>query len=113
MHKRIYFLILIILLAVTLAGCDLTPPANPTPPAPDPEDQTAPPPLSTPIPPPPETQIEFRVRVPANTAPEDTIYLTILDEVTGLALNSKSYSMELVGPAPEIDGLAHSEIGYE
>lgn len=48
----------------------------------------------------PETLISFRVVVPPNTPPDTLIYLTLLDEVTGLALNAQAYPMEPGAPIP-------------
>lgn len=42
----------------------------------------------------PESLITFRVQIPENTPPDEPIVLSILDEVTGLALNAKRYTME-------------------
>ncbi len=50
-------------------------------------------PAATPLPPPPETLVNFHVQVPENTPAEQTVYLTLLDEVTGLALNARHYAM--------------------
>jgi hypothetical protein len=44
-------------------------------------------------PPVPEALVEFRIRVPENTPVEDSIYLTLLDEVTGLYLNARQFRM--------------------
>jgi len=38
--------------------------------------------------------VTFYVEVPANTPPDQPILLSVLDEVTGLALNAKRYTME-------------------
>jgi hypothetical protein len=43
----------------------------------------------------PEAAIDFRVIIPDDTPTSDTVYLTILDEVTGLYLNSQSFPMTL------------------
>ncbi len=43
----------------------------------------------------PETPITFRVKVPQNTPPDQPVYLVLRDEVTGLALNTSSYPMQL------------------
>ncbi|HEX7975195.1 MAG TPA: carboxypeptidase regulatory-like domain-containing protein, partial [Anaerolineales bacterium] len=60
-------------------------------------------PAVNPLPPQPQTQVNFRVQVPDNTPSDAAIYLAVLDEVTGLALNSQRYTMEAedtgVGPA--------------
>jgi len=62
-------------------------------------------PLSTPEPPPlvpegeqdiPEAQVPFYVKIPTDTPVEEPIVLSVLDEVTGLALNSKRFSMEKI-----------------
>ncbi len=44
----------------------------------------------------PEALITFYVQVPADTPTEEPILLSILDEVTGLALNARRYPMEKV-----------------
>jgi hypothetical protein len=51
---------------------------------------------ATPVPleTPPMAEIQFNVTVPDNTPPDTSIYLTILDEVTGLALNAQAYPMD-------------------
>lgn len=41
-----------------------------------------------------ETLVTFQVQVPDNTPQNDMVFLSILDEVTGLALNSEHYKME-------------------
>ncbi len=48
----------------------------------------------------PETLISFRVVAPPNTPPDTLVYLTLLDEVTGLALNAQAYPMEPGAPIP-------------
>ena len=49
------------------------------------------PPAATPI---PESEITFRVEVPANSPPDEPVFLNILDEVSGLALNMLTYPMD-------------------
>ena len=49
---------------------------------------------AVPLPPPPQTEITFQVQLPENSPPDQLIFLTILDEVTGLSLNAQSYSMQ-------------------
>lgn len=44
---------------------------------------------------PPEAQIDFHVQIPDDTPTTDAVYLTILDEVTGLYLNAQNYPMVL------------------
>jgi len=43
----------------------------------------------------PETLVDFHVQIPDDTPTSDVVYLTILDEVTGLYLNAQSYPMTL------------------
>ena len=43
-----------------------------------------------------QTLITFTVNVPANTPADDTVLISVLDEVTGLALNAVHYPMEKV-----------------
>ncbi|MEW5868969.1 MAG: hypothetical protein AB1894_06810 [Chloroflexota bacterium] len=57
-------------------------------------------PIAEPLPIPPETIINFRVEVPNDTPATETIYLAVLDDVTGLALNVQSFVMQLVEPTP-------------
>lgn len=42
----------------------------------------------------PETEIVFRAQIPENSPAGQPVYLNILDEVTGLALNTQTYLME-------------------
>lgn len=58
------------------------------------------PPTATPVPTPmalPQAQVTFEVTVPAGTPPDAQIVLSLLDEVTGLALNARDYPMEPQG----------------
>jgi hypothetical protein len=57
--------------------------------------------IASPLPPLAETLVSFRVKVPANTPPGETVYLSILDEVTGLALNARLIPMEAVPSSEE------------
>lgn len=41
----------------------------------------------------PEAEITFRVEIPLNTPEGQPVYLNVLDEVTGLAINAQSYLM--------------------
>jgi hypothetical protein len=54
----------------------------------------------------PLAEIEFAVTVPKNTPPEQTVYISFLDEITGLAINSVQHEMTL-DDSIEIDG-AHT-----
>ncbi len=87
----------LLVLVSWLAGCNLpssSPPAQPGSPY-------ASLPIAEPLPPQPETIINFHAEVPNDTPPAETVYLTLLDEVTGLALNAKPYPMQLVQLPPE------------
>ncbi len=42
----------------------------------------------------PQAEIKFRVEVPEETPTNETIFLNVLDEVTGLALNPRSFRLE-------------------
>lgn len=48
----------------------------------------------------PHSEVTFRASVPAQT-PEGAVYLTLVDEVTGLALNAKPHAMELLEDSGE------------
>ncbi len=49
--------------------------------------------------------VTFYVEVPADTHPENPILLSLLDEVTGLALNAKRYTMDRVDETHFVIGL--------
>jgi hypothetical protein len=94
---------LALILSLVISGCsadlrsisqnirDLLPQLQPSPtvPAPTADLNATPVPLKTP----PMAEIQFNVTVPDNTPADTSIYLTILDEVTGLALNVQAYPM--------------------
>jgi len=91
---------LALLVALLASGCIPLTPAGPTA-APSAVDSTpAATPTAEPTPLPAihselaETQVVFRVQVPADTPAGTTVYLTLLDEVTGLALNAVRYPMQ-------------------
>lgn len=54
----------------------------------------------------PETLVTFRTLIPENTPIEEGIYLYVLDEVTGLYLNSQKYLMTVDDNSP--DGLTYT-----
>lgn len=90
--RRLIHLIVITGLCLPLAGCNLPSLAEPL----FPQGEAKPGAdlsIATPLPPLPETLVSFRVEVPANTPAGETIYLSILDEVTGLALNADLHPM--------------------
>ena len=89
----------LLLIFCCLAGCNL--PAFQTSPSPTPSGLSGLP-IAAPLPALPETLITFRVQAPTSTG--DTIYLSVLDEVTGLALNAQNLPMEtLNADAPITD----------
>lgn len=102
--RRIFTMILLILILPSLVGigCNM---ANL---APGEQEQ----PSATPL---PEALVLFRVELPDGLEPGDSIYLTILDEVTGLALNPVSYVMEAEDPLHyelELPLPVHSVVKY-
>ncbi len=82
MPKRLLPLLLTFLF---LAGCNTLTPSVPTP-------GVTPPAVGAPEQ--PLTPVTFLVTVPRETAPEQPIQLSVLDEVTGLAINPERYTME-------------------
>ena len=108
-RKLLIYILFILTLSSALVGCNM-PTAIPTEAPTDPGPEETSPSLSTPLPQPPEVSVEFLVTVPPDTEPDDAIFISVLDEVTGLALNSLTYPMELIGPSPETDGLPPSRI---
>ena len=81
---KISYLLTILLLSTMLIGC-LGPTQTATP--------TLPyviPPTPTPL---PEAMVTFRVSIPNILSPGEAIYLTLQDEVTGLAINPTRYQM--------------------
>ena len=54
------------------------------------------------------TEVTFSVRAPVNTPLEETIYLSTLDEVTGLGVNARAYQMEpVMGESNFEEGLVY------
>jgi len=43
-----------------------------------------------------QAELTFQVQVPGDTSEDDRVYLSIMDEVTGLALNAQNFPMEFV-----------------
>jgi hypothetical protein len=73
---------------VGLAGCNLPGPLQSTPALPPPApsgDQEI-----------PETRVTFYVEIPIDTPVNEPILLSLLDEVTGLALNTRRYPLEKI-----------------
>lgn len=97
---------LLILLLPVLAGCQNLPYLSPSSDLVQQPDGEAPPePREEPgQPETPQTQVTFQVRVPSNSPADAVVYLSIVDEVTGLAFNSEQYPMQAVemdeGSAP-------------
>ena len=87
-------LVFIILTGITLTSCDLFPP----PPATDAQ--------ATPLPTgPTKALVTFFVTIPPNSPPEEPVIMSVLDEVTGLGLNPRRYTMELVEDGRYVLGL--------
>jgi len=81
---KIFGLLLTIILLSIVVGCDALPQATTEPaPVPPAGEQSV-----------PEALVTFYVEVPADTPAEEPVLLSVLDEVTGLALNAKRYPME-------------------
>ena len=90
--RRLSFSIIFIILTIALGSCNLPLPNSSTipPSGQQPEDDLS---IATPLPPLPETLVSFRVQAPVNTPSGEAVYLSILDEVTGLALNTEVHAM--------------------
>lgn len=94
MKSKVWLLVLVILFT-SLAGCSFPVISTPTP-LDSPE--VTPRPTSSPAPTEPPViitvaELTFRVTLPTNTPPEEPILLSILDEVTGLAINTQNYNL--------------------
>ena len=91
-------LTIVILFSILLSGCNMPALVGTPPPTylGTPEPEVAP----TEVPAVPETLITFRVEVPPNTPTDGLVYLSLLDEVTGLALNTQINAME---PLPQTE----------
>jgi hypothetical protein len=89
--------LLFITLIILLSGCNGVPLVG-TPPAPTPSAGEV---AATEAPTLPETLITFRVLVPTDSPTDDLVYLSVLDEVTGLALNTQINAMESLPPTEE------------
>lgn len=101
--SRIRFasLLLLIILLPGLAGCQMPSlGAGPAPSNPSSGGEAAAAAAPTVAPQAPQTLITFRALAPANTPEGGLLYLTLVDEVTGLALNVDPYPME---PLPHDD----------
>ncbi len=90
-----------LILLLLLAACSQLPfgtPAAQDPTAAPPAESG--PPTETPLPPPPiqVAEIVFRVTIPPGTPSDGAIELSVLDEVTGLALNPTHYPMQAETP---------------
>ena len=79
-----------ILLMILLSACQgLTPRPTGNTPTPAENEPTQAVPL-------PVTSVTFHVQIPGNSPTGQPVFINILDEVTGLALNARSYQMERV-----------------
>ena len=84
-------LLLPALLVLISMACTQTLPILPTPAPATPGQATATPLPVTPL---PESEITFRVEVPANSPADEPVFLNLVDEVSGLALNMQTYPMD-------------------
>lgn len=90
-HAPTRLLIPFLLVLSLLAGCDALPSApTVSAPATPPVSPTARPFDASNL---PVAPVTFRVTIPANTPPDQAILLSLLDEVTGLAINPKRFAM--------------------
>ena len=75
-------------------ACSQTLPILPTAEVPTPGNET---PTTIPATPIPESEVTFRVEIPANSPADEPVFLNLLDEVSGLALNMLTYPMDQEG----------------
>lgn len=97
MQPKQYLFIAVLLAILILGACNypgLTPPAG--------IEALS---FATPMPPAPQTLVSFQVTVPANIEVEEGVLLTIMDDVTNLALNTQLYQMEAVESGETITGV--------
>jgi hypothetical protein len=89
-YRAFGLLLVFSLIAPLLAGCtfSLFNPSGLIPPTP-----TLPFPLSPTSTPQPGAEVTFNVTLPAPLQPGETLYLSVVDEVTGLALNAVDYPL--------------------
>jgi len=85
--KRTAIVLLMMILLSACQGLNPRPAGNTPTPSGDEPTEAAPLPV---------TAVTFHVQIPANSPTGQPVYLNILDEVTGLALNARSYQMERV-----------------
>jgi hypothetical protein len=88
--RRLICLIILILIVPAMTGMGCTPTDIPI-------GSPTPPPLPSPTPH-VETMLTFRVQLPSPLPSGDSLYFTLLDEVTGLGFNQQSYVMEAIDP---------------
>jgi hypothetical protein len=104
--KRTWPAFLALMMLISSTGCSPDWLSSPSPPA-QPTATTSSEPTPVPMPVIPKAEINFYVDVPENTPPDATIFLSVLDEVTGLALNAENYPME-----PDDDGENPGSLRY-
>lgn len=89
---RAYLPITVTLIILTiLMGCSNITPSQITP---SPSSDS--PPVENSMETPQESEVTFTVKIPANTPVDQPISINLLDEVTGLAINTKTHTMERV-----------------
>ena len=87
--RYVLIAIVVLLISLSISGCELVLPTPPPASYTVPKDQTV-------VEKPEFVMVTFQVEVPANTPPGEPILLSVLDEVTGLALNVDRHTMDLV-----------------
>jgi hypothetical protein len=102
-------LVLLVLSSLLLSGCDAADwigqlPGAPTA-SPDNEAASEPSPEPTVI---PQPELTFKATMPADTPSDEIVFLSIVDEVTGLALNSDLYEMTFDEAASGMDKIVYS-----
>lgn len=111
-NQRLHASICILTILISLAGCNF-PASNTLPDIPGLtfKGETTPIPaesIAPPLPSPPETLVTFRARAPSGTPVDEPVYLTLLDEVTGLAMNTQPIPMPHEESESESDSLTFS-----
>jgi hypothetical protein len=90
--QRAYVLVSIAILGLTFAACSTIRPSTISP---SPAAETSTPEVyATQI---PESEITFRVQIPEASPSDEPVFINLLDEVTGLALNKKTMQMDSEG----------------
>jgi hypothetical protein len=89
-HIRLASIISILVLICTACEINVIPMSTPSPDTAEPTGE------AEFISPQNEAELTFQVQVPGDTSEDERVYLSIMDEVTGLALNAQNVAMEFV-----------------